>query len=48
MFLLAAWSLNAGWDLTSVTIYGFFAAIAPVITGFRLMNLHMTKSPAVA
>lgn len=44
----AALSLSMGWDLLPLGIYGFFAGLAAIIVGLRIMNLGLTKLPTVS
>lgn len=48
VFIGAGFSLLLRWNLTSVAIYAFFAGIAAVIIGIRIINLKMTKEPLVS
>lgn len=45
VFIGASLALALGWELLSVTIYAFFAGIAAIVIGFRIINLGMTKQP---
>jgi putative membrane protein len=40
--------LAMGWDLTSLGIYAFFAGLAAVVIGARIINLGLTKQPLVS
>jgi putative membrane protein len=44
-FLGASLALALNWDLLTVAIYAFFAGIAAIVIGFRIINLSMTKQP---
>lgn len=48
IFIGASLSLALGWDLLTVTIYAFFAGIAAIVIGFRMINLGMTKQPILS
>jgi putative membrane protein len=48
LYLGAALALGLGWNLMSVAVYAFFAGIAAIIVGIRLINLHLTQEPALA
>jgi putative membrane protein len=48
LFLAAAWSIAKGWQLFPLGIYSFFAGIAAVIIGIRIINLGLTLTPLVS
>jgi putative membrane protein len=48
LFLAAAWSIAKGWQLFPLGIYSFFAGIAAVIIGIRIINLGLTLTPFVS
>jgi putative membrane protein len=48
LFLAAAWSIAKGWELFPLGIYAFFAGIAAVIIGIRIINLGLTLTPVVS
>lgn len=48
LYLGAALALAKDWDLLPVTIYAFFAGVAALIIGLRIMNLKLTKEPVLA
>lgn len=48
LFLGAALALRNGWRMNTVSIYAFFAGLAAVVLGARIMDLGLTKSPFVA
>ena len=48
LFLGTGLSLANNWNLLSVATYGFFAAIAAVIMGIRIINLKMTQEPLIS
>ena len=48
LFLGAGLSLANNWSLFSVATYGFFASIAAVIIGVRIINLKMTQEPLMS
>ena len=43
LFLGAVLSLCKDWSLVPVAIYGFFAGLAAIVIGLRIINLGMTK-----
>jgi putative membrane protein len=47
LFLAAAWSIAKGWQLFPLGIYAFFAGIAAVIIGIRIVNLGLTPTPVI-
>jgi putative membrane protein len=48
LFLGAALALWKGWEMRTVSIYAFFAGLAAVVVGARVISLGMTKSPVVS
>lgn len=48
LFLAASLALAFGWDLLTVAIYGFFAGIAAVVVGVRIINLDLTRRPLIS
>jgi putative membrane protein len=48
LFLGTAIALAQGWDLLTVAIYGFFAGLAAIVIGVRIINLGLTKSPLLS
>lgn len=48
LFLGAALALGKGWEMPTVAIYAFFAGLAAVVVGARVINLGLTKSPLVS
>lgn len=48
LFLGAALALSKGWEMPTVAIYAFFAGLAAIIVGARVINLGMTKRPLVS
>lgn len=47
-FIGASLSLALGWSLLTVAVYAFFAGIAAIVIGFRIINLGMTNQPIVS
>jgi putative membrane protein len=48
LMLGAALSLAAGWRLMPLTIYAFFAGLAAVIIGLRIINAGLTQNPTLS
>lgn len=48
IFIGASVSLAQGWDLLSVAIYAFFAGVAAIVVGLRIINLGLTKQPVIS
>ncbi|KYC39385.1 hypothetical protein WA1_32150 [Scytonema hofmannii PCC 7110] len=48
LFIGAAVALAQGWDLLTVAIYAFFAGIAAIVVGLRIMNLSLTRQPLLS
>ena len=48
LFLGASWAVAKGWNLLPLGIYSFFAGIAAVLLGIRIIDLSLTQSPALA
>jgi putative membrane protein len=48
LFLGAALALWKGWEMRTVSIYAFFAGLAAVVVGARVISLGMTKRPVVS
>lgn len=48
LFLGAALALRNGWEMRTVSIYAFFAGLAAIVLGARVMNLGLTRSPFIA
>ncbi|MBW4661688.1 MAG: DUF981 domain-containing protein [Drouetiella hepatica Uher 2000/2452] len=48
IFITTAIALSQGWDLLTVAIYAFFAGIAAVVIGLRVINLGLTKQPLLS
>ncbi len=41
-------ALAQGWDLLTVAIYGFFAGLAAIVIGVRIINLDLTRRPLLS
>jgi putative membrane protein len=48
VFLGAAAAIARGWSLASVTVFAFFAGVAAVVLGFRIIDLELTQTPVLA
>ncbi len=48
LFLSASLALALGWDLLTVAIYGFFAGLAAIVIGVRIINLNLTRNPLLS
>ncbi|HVP19446.1 MAG TPA: DUF981 domain-containing protein [Spirochaetia bacterium] len=48
LFFMAGLAIVFGWDLITVGIYAFFAGIAAVIIGLRILTLGLTNEPVLA
>ncbi len=48
VYLGAAVALWRGWNLGPVTVYAFFAGLAAVVVGVRVINLGLTLSPLLS
>lgn len=48
IFVAASIALAQGWDLLTIAIYAFFAGLAAIVIGLRLINLSMTRQPLLS
>ena len=48
LFIGASLSLANEWDLLTVTIYAFFAGVAALVIGLRILNLGLTRQPILS
>lgn len=48
LFISASLSLANEWDLLTVTIYAFFAGVAALVIGLRILNLGLTRQPILS
>lgn len=48
LWLGTALAESRGWDLLPLTVYGAFAGLAAILVGLRIMDLGMTRSPALS
>lgn len=45
LFVGTAIALAQGWELFTLAIYAFFAGLAAMVIGIRIINLGLTKQP---
>lgn len=48
LFIATSLALAFGWDLLTIAIYGFFAGIAAIVIGLRIINLDLTRRPLLS
>lgn len=48
LFLSASLALAKGWDISPVGVYAFFAGLAAVIIGIRIVDLKLTQEPGLS
>jgi putative membrane protein len=48
LYVAAAVAIAQGWDLFALTLYAFFAGLASIVIGARIINLEQTQMPLVA
>lgn len=48
LFIGASLSLANEWELLTVTIYAFFAGVAALVIGLRILNLGLTRQPILS
>ncbi len=48
LFLATSLAIALSWDLITVAVYGFFAGIAAVVVGLRVINLGLTRQPLLS
>lgn len=48
LFLASAIAIAFSWDLITVAVYGFFAGVAALAIGLRIINLGLTKQPLLS
>lgn len=48
LFLTTCLAITLSWDLITVAVYGFFAGIAAVVVGLRVINLGLTRQPLLS
>jgi len=47
-FFMAGLAIVFGWDLITIGIYAFFAGVAAVIIGVRILDLKLTTEPLLS
>lgn len=48
LYIATAIALSQGWDLITIAIYAFFAGLAAVTIGLRIINLGQTQRPLLS
>jgi putative membrane protein len=48
LFVATSLTLTIGWELFSLSIYGFFAGLVSLLIGVRIINLGLTQLPLLA
>jgi putative membrane protein len=48
LFVGASLALALGWDLLTVAIYAFFAGVAAIVIGIRIIDLGLTRRPLIS
>lgn len=48
IYLITAWCLVKRRSLTPITVYAFFAGIAAIVVGIRIIGLGLTQMPALS
>jgi putative membrane protein len=48
LFVGACLALAFGWDLLTIAIYGFFAGVAAILIGIRVIDLELTRRPFIS
>lgn len=48
LFLATSLAIALSWDLITIAVYGFFAGIAAVLMGSRIINLGLTRQPLLS
>lgn len=48
LFIGTSLALAMGWELLTLSIYGFFAGLVSLLIGFRFINLGLTQSPLLS
>jgi putative membrane protein len=48
VFLGAGVAMAKGWDLTTVACYAFFAGLAAIVVGVRIIHLRLTLNPTLS
>lgn len=48
LFVGTCLALAFGWDLLTITIYGFFAGVTAILIGVRIIDLELTRRPFIS
>jgi putative membrane protein len=48
LFLAAAFALAKGWELSKLAVYAFIAGTVAIVIGARIIDLEMTRNPALS
>ena len=48
LFLGTSWALARGWELMPLAVYGFFAGVAAIVLGIRIIELGLTDAPIIS
>jgi putative membrane protein len=48
LFLGACFAIALSYNLITVAVYGFFAGVAALVVGLRIINLGLTKQPLLS
>jgi putative membrane protein len=48
LFIAASVALAMGWELLTIAIYAFFAGLAAIVIGIRVLNLNLTQRPLLS
>ncbi|MBD2001812.1 MULTISPECIES: DUF981 family protein [Cyanophyceae] len=48
LFVAASIAIAQGWDLLTVAMYAFFAGLAAIVIGARIINLNLTRQPLLS
>ncbi len=48
VFFMAGLSLHFGWNLLTVGVFALGSGAAAILLGFRILDMNLTKEPAVA
>jgi putative membrane protein len=48
LYVATAIAIAMSWDLLTIAIYGFFAGLAAMVVGLRIINLEQTRQPLLA
>ncbi|MBW4616188.1 MAG: DUF981 domain-containing protein [Desmonostoc vinosum HA7617-LM4] len=48
LFVATAIALSQGWELLTIAVYAFFAGLAAIVIGVRIIDLQLTKQPLLS